>query len=206
MLDGARYLLHATGRAEQVHLVVFFPDFVRHTARPGFDLVESEFLFVVPRLAHVHIFAWRKASRPTFVEARDEHDEAAIQEVTNLVVAVLPRLDHLAFEKVLLVSVDRLFWSVVPASIDPLLPSTVLPSPEYLCHDGLGQVVGIANVDPIPLNAASLAYRLDISLIRRQMVDHDLPTFQVCPLCWTSARGNFPSSSLKSSSGLLFSC
>lgn len=181
MLDGARHLFYAAGHVEEIHFVVFVSNFVGYAACPGFNFVESILLLVVPRLTHIHVFAWREPSRSTLVEAGDEHDEAAIQDVAYLVVTILSCLHHFMFEKVLLMPVNCLFWSVVPACIDPLLPSAVLPGPKNLCNYGLGQVVRVANVDPVALDAVWSVLNCHYSLLGG--LRWNLPTFQLWLLC-----------------------
>ena len=138
MLDWAGYLPHATRCIEQIHFVVLFANFIGHATGPCLYLVETEFFFIVARLTDVYILVVREPARSAFVESGHKHDEAAVNNFTDLVVAILASLDNLVFEKVFLITMHRLLWAVVPTCVDPSLTSSVLPHPIDLRHNWLG--------------------------------------------------------------------
>lgn len=135
---------------EKIHLVILVPNLIRHAACPGLDLHKACFLLVVPRLTHVDLFAPRKASRAAPVETGDEHDEASVQYILNLMIPILSGLDDLMIEEVPVKAVHCLLRTVVPASVDPPLSVSILPSSEDLGHDRFCQIVGISDVYPVP--------------------------------------------------------
>lgn len=150
MLNRAGDLLHPPRHVKEVHLIVPFSHLIRHTARPRLDLVKSESLLVIPRLADVDVFVRGESPGPALVEPCHKHDEAPVEDIFDLVVAVLPRLDHLVLKEVFLEAVHRLLGSVVPARVNPFLTSAILPGSIDLRHDGLGEVIRIPDVNPIP--------------------------------------------------------
>lgn len=149
MLDGARHLLKPTRRREQVHLIVPLADLVGKAACPGLDLVELEFLLVVSGLADIDGLVRRETAGPTLGIPCDEHDEAAIIDFFNSMVSILPSLDDLVFEEILLKAMNCLLGAVVPARIYPCVARAVLPRPIYLGHNGLPRVVRVGDMDPI---------------------------------------------------------
>jgi hypothetical protein len=149
MLDGTGELFESSRHIKEIHLVVLLSDLIRQTASPCLDLVEPVLLLIVPRFAHVHLFVLGEAARSAFVVAGNEHDEASVYNFVDSVVSILPSLDYFILEEVLLESMDSLFWTIVPARIDVLLPGLVLPSPVDLSDDGLCQVIWIGDMDPI---------------------------------------------------------
>lgn len=180
VFDWAGHLLEPPRLIKQLHLVVLLPHFVGHAARPRLDLVELTSRLVVPRLAHVHLLIRRQSTRPSFIEPRNEHDEASVEHLFDLVVAILARLGHLVLEKVLLEPVHRLLGTVVPASVDPSLSSSVLPSSEYLRDNGFGHVVDITNMHPVAYTM--LAPRFILSEWPKDR-EQNLPTRHAWPLC-----------------------
>lgn len=152
MLDWAWYFLHTTRCIEQIHFIILFANFIGHATGPRLDLVETEFLFVVARLTDVYVLVVREPARSALVESCHKHDETAVNNFTDLVVAILASLDNFMFEKVLLVPMHSLLRAVVPTCVDPSLPSSVLPHPIDLRHNWLGQVVGISDMNPVPYN------------------------------------------------------
>lgn len=149
VLDGAGHLSQPVGNRIEVHLIIALPNLVRDAAGPRLDLVELVLLFIVPRLADIDLLAHGEATRPSFVEARHEHDEASVQNLIYAMVTVLTRLDNLILEEVFLEAVDGLLGSVIPAGVDPLLPRFVLPSSIYLGDNRFRQVVRVRDVNPI---------------------------------------------------------
>ena len=149
MLDRTGHFPQPPGNIEQVHLIVLLADFVRHTARPSLNLVESVLLFVVPRLANVDVFVLGEATRPTLVETSYEHDETSIYDFVDTMVAILACLDHFVFEEVLLKPMDSLLRSIVPAGVHPLLTGLVLPGSVNLGDNRFRQIVRVGDMDPI---------------------------------------------------------
>lgn len=149
VLDWTGNFLHLAGNIEQVHFVVFISYLVGNAACPCLDLVEEEFLFIVPRLADIDIFVRCESPRTSPVESSDKHNVAAVNDIRNGMIAVLACLDHFMLIKMFFVPMNRLLRSVVPTSIDPLLPGAILPCAEYLSNDGLCQVVGVTDMNPI---------------------------------------------------------
>lgn len=143
-------LFHAPRYIVKVHFIVLVAHLVRHTACPSLDFVECELLFVITRFTHVNLLIRRKSPGTTFVEACHKHDKAAVQDLFNLVIAVLSSFDHLMFIEMLFITMYSLFWSVVPAGIDPSVTSTILPGSIDLGYSRLCQVIGIFNVNPVP--------------------------------------------------------
>lgn len=144
-----RLLLDLARHVKQIHLVVSLPDLVGQAAGPRLDAVEGILVLVVPRLADVHLLARRQASRPAPVVAGVEHDEAAVHDVVDPVVAVLARLHDLVSVEALRHAVDCLLRTVVPARVDPFLSRLVLPESLDLRNYGLLQVVHVADVNPV---------------------------------------------------------
>jgi len=110
---------------EEVHFVVSLPYFVRQAAGPRLDLVEPEFLLVVPRFAEVNGLVCSQTPWSTLGVAGDEHDKAAIFNLLDAVVSILASFDHLILVKVLIEAMHRLFWSVVPARVHPSLTGSI---------------------------------------------------------------------------------
>jgi hypothetical protein len=137
VLNWTGYFLHLAGNIKQIHLVVSISYFVRNAACPRFDLVEVEFLFIIPRLADVNVFVWRKSPRAALIKSSNKHNVAAVNDICNRMVAILACLHHLVFVKVFFVSMNCLLWSVVPTGINPLLARTILPCAEYLSNNRL---------------------------------------------------------------------
>ena len=151
MLDRTWNLPHSSWDIKQVHFVVFISHFIGDATCPCFDLVESEFFLIVARFAHVHVFVGRKTPWSTLIKAGYKHDKATVKQLANLMVSILSRFDDFVFEEKLFVSVDCLLRAVIPARIDPFLPSPILPGPEYLCDNWFSQVIWIPNMNPIAL-------------------------------------------------------
>ena len=78
-----------------------------------------------------------------------EHDKAPIYNLTNAMITILTRLNYFFFEEVFFKSVDRLFRTVIPTCVHPLLARIVCPYAVYLGHDGLGQVIDVGDVNPV---------------------------------------------------------
>lgn len=64
-------------------------------------------------------------------------------------IAILSGLDHLVLEEMLVEAMHRLFRTIVPACIDETASRLILECPVDLRRDGLGQVVGVGEVDPV---------------------------------------------------------
>jgi hypothetical protein len=105
---------------------------------------------VVPAFAYINILVWRKPSWSTFVVTREEHDKAAVDNLIDWVVAVLARLEDFVVEEMSIKPMHCLLRAIVPASIDPFSTIGILPRSIYLSNDGLCQVVGVLNVNPVP--------------------------------------------------------
>src|SRR6266498_3878461 len=56
VFDRTGDLLHLLWSIESIHQVILVSHLIRQTTRPCLDLVELEFLFVVPRFADIHLF------------------------------------------------------------------------------------------------------------------------------------------------------
>lgn len=149
VLYRAGELLHPQGLRERIRDVVLLPDFVWHTARPCLDPGKSALLLVVPRLADIHALTGRQPTGASFEETRHEHDKAPINDLLDGVVAVLRRLGDLVLIEVLVLVVHGLLGAVVPAGVDPALALGVLPEPEDLSNDGLGQIICVVDVNPV---------------------------------------------------------
>lgn len=147
--NGAGRLLQLPRCIEQIHDIVFVADLVWQTACPGFDLVQLVILLVVARFAHVDLFVRGKVSRPPLVVPRHKHDEAAIHNLINAVIAILSSLDHLILQEMPVEAMDCLLGAVVPAGIHPLATICVLPGAVNLSHNRLCQIVGVRNMYPV---------------------------------------------------------
>ena len=66
-----------------------------------------------------------------------------------MVIPVLPSLDHFIGIKVLLVLVNSLLRTIIPAGIHPLLAVSILPRAIDLRNDGFGHIVWVLNMDPV---------------------------------------------------------
>lgn len=150
MFDWTGNFFHLTGRIEKIHFVVTVSYFVWNTACPGLDLVKAKILLIVSGFAHVNMLISWKAARPAFVKSGHEHNEATIHNLANLVIAVLPCLDNLVLEEMLLKAMDSLLRPIVPACIDPFLSLAILPHAEDLANCGFREVVWVADMNPIP--------------------------------------------------------
>ena len=64
-------------------------------------------------------------------------------------IAILSSLYNLVDIEVFLIVMNSLLGSIVPASVNPHLTLTVLPSPVYLCYNRLRHIVSILQMDPI---------------------------------------------------------
>lgn len=149
MLDWTWYLLHLSWMSEKIHFIIPLSYFVRYTAGPSLNLVEFMLLFVVTCLAHVHFFVRWKASRSSLVVTGKKHNEASIDYFVNLMISVLASLNNFVLKEMLLVSMNCLFWSVIPASIDPFVSLPVLPGTIYLSNYRFCDVVWILKVNPV---------------------------------------------------------
>jgi hypothetical protein len=138
VLDGTRNLFKLPGSIKQIHLIVFVANFIGQAAGPCLDFVQLMLLLVVSGLANVDIHVGWRVPWPPFVEARKEHNEAAIDNFVDGMVAVLSSLDHFILIKVAIVAMDGLFWSIVPAGIDPLGAVLVLPGAVDLGYNRFG--------------------------------------------------------------------
>jgi len=78
-----------------------------------------------------------------------EHNEAPAFNLFDPMVSILAGLHNLVLIEMLVESVNGLFRPVIPACVDPILTGRIRPRFEYLCHDGLIQVIWIANMNPI---------------------------------------------------------
>lgn len=125
MLDRTGVLLEIPRHVEHIHFVVSLSHFVWQAAGPRLDLVEPEFLFVVPGFAEINRLVRRQTTGSAFRVTSDEHDKAVILKLLNSVVSVLASLDHLVFVEVLVVPMYRLLGSVVPARVHPSLTTCV---------------------------------------------------------------------------------
>ena len=143
MLDWTWYFLHLSWMGEKVHFIILLPHFIRYTASPCFDLVEFVFLLVVTCLTNVNFFVGWEATRSALVIASEEHHEASINYFIDLVVSVLTSLDNFVLKEVLFVSMNCLLRSIIPASVDPFVAISVLPSAVYLSNYRLCNVVGV---------------------------------------------------------------
>lgn len=137
MCYGAAELLDLLWYFPWLHVVVLLAHFIRKAASPRFDFVEGKLLLVVARFTDVDLFIFWKPKWSAFVVACDEHDKAPIDDFRDLMNAILASLDHFVLPEMFLVAVDRLLWSVVPTSVDPMMSRAVLPHTVYLCNDGL---------------------------------------------------------------------
>lgn len=131
-----RHLLHLSRMIEQVHLVIPVSHLVWDAACPSFDFVELELLFIVAGFADIDLLIGRESSRAAFVVTSEEHDEASVYNLINLVVPILSGFDDLVLEEVLLMVMHGLLRMIVPAGIDPFLSLLVLPCAVYLCNNG----------------------------------------------------------------------
>lgn len=104
---------------------------------------------IVPRLADVDVLVDGEPPRPAFIVTGEEHDETAIDNLFNGMIAILARLDHFVFIKMAIESMDRLLRPVIPTGVDPFTSFAILPRAIYLCDNGFGKIIGVLNVDPI---------------------------------------------------------
>lgn len=155
MLDGTGDFSQLARHLKQVHFVVSFADFVRNATRPCLDLGEAKLFLIVPCLADIYFLVWGKPTGSALRKSRDEHDEAAVDNLFYAVVAILPCLDHFLLVEMLLESMHRLFWTIVPACVDPDLSGRILPNPIELGNNGFGQVIVVTNVYPVAFVAVS---------------------------------------------------
>jgi hypothetical protein len=156
VFDWARQFAHSIWRVKQVHFVVFLSDFIWHAARPGFDLVKGESLLVVPRLTHIYRLIRRESPWTTAAKTGDKHDKASVEDILDPVISILPGFDHFMLEEELVHSMHGLFWSIVPACIDPSLALTILPSSIDLRNDRLAEIVGVSDMDPVTCKLMSV--------------------------------------------------
>ena len=150
VLYWAGNLAHPPRNVKQIHLIISLSHLVGYTAGPCLDLVERKSLLVISRFTNIHGFVRRESTRPAFGEPRDKHDKAVVQNIPDLVISVLPSFDYFVFEEVLFKAMYCLLRAVVPTSVDPFLAFAILPCPIDLRNDGLRQVVGVTNVNPVP--------------------------------------------------------
>lgn len=155
VLDGTRNLFELPRSVKQIHLIVLVANFIGQAAGPCLDFVQLVLLLVVSGLANVDVHIGRRVAGSSFVEAGKEHNEAAINNLIDGVVAVLSSLDHFILIKVAIEAMDGLFWAIVPAGIDPLCAVLVLPGSVDLGHDRFGEVVGVLNMNPVTLTMIS---------------------------------------------------
>lgn len=106
-------------------------------------------LFVVSCLANVNLFVGREVARSTFVVASEEHDETAIYNLVDGMIAILSSLDNLILIEVAIEAVDGLLGTVIPAGIDPLVALGILPCAVDLGDNRLGEVVCVLEVNPV---------------------------------------------------------
>lgn len=134
---------------EQVHLVVLISHFVRQATGPSFDGVELMPLFVVSVFADVHLRALSYVARSTFEISCVEHDEALPLNFLNIVIPVPTSLHNFVGEEVLVVSVDCLLRSIIPAHIYHVLATLTFVCSVNLRRYRFREVVDILHVDPI---------------------------------------------------------
>lgn len=149
MSDRCRLLGHLERPREQIHLVVFLAHLVRYTASPRLDAVEDVSLLVVARLADVDLLVLGEASGAALVVSCMKHHEAAVHDVFHGVITVTGSLHDFVLVETLRDPVHRLLGAIVPTSVDPLLLCFVLPHAIDLGHNGLGQIVRVADVNPV---------------------------------------------------------
>jgi hypothetical protein len=149
MLDWTWNLLHLPWSVKKIHFVVLLSDFIRHAARPGLDLVQFELIFVISCFADIDLLIGWESAWSTFVVPSEEHYKATINHLINVVISILPSLDHFIFKEVFIISMDSLFRPVVPACVNPLLALRILPSSIDLGYNRFREVVGVLKMDPI---------------------------------------------------------
>lgn len=149
MLDGTWDFPELARRVEKIHFVVPLADLIRKAACPCLDLIQFMLLLIIPRFAHVDFFIHREPTRSSPVVPGYEHNKAPVYDFIDAMITVLTRLDNFFLEEVLFKSVDRLFRSVIPACVHPLLTRAILPGTVYLSYDRLGQVISICDVNPV---------------------------------------------------------
>jgi hypothetical protein len=151
MLDGTRKFPNPLRwSVKQVHLIVLLSNLVGNAACPRLDLVEPELFFIVARLAHVYLFVPWEPTRSAAAKTGDEHDKATIQDVLDLVIPILTGFHHLMVEEMLVEAMHCLLRPVIPTRVDPTLAVSILPGPIYLSNNRLGEIIWVADMNPIP--------------------------------------------------------
>lgn len=110
------------------HLIVLVSHLIGQTACPSLNLVQGVFFLVVTSLANIDLFVSWKVTRPTFAVSGNEHNEAPIYNLIDLVISILSSFDNFIVKEMLIKAMNCLFRSIIPASIYPFSACGVLPS------------------------------------------------------------------------------